>query len=61
MPEEGFGGWVKQVMGIKEGTCGEHRVMDGSAESLYRTPETHIMLDVNELELNKNFKKCSSY
>ena len=36
-------------------------VMYGRAESLYCTPETHIMLDANELELNKNFKKCSSY
>ena len=35
-------------------------VMYGRAESLYCTPETHIMLDANELELNKNFKKCSS-
>lgn len=25
----------KQVMGMKEGTCHEHRVMDGSVESLY--------------------------
>ena len=37
-------GWAGCVMGIKEGTCDEHRVMDGSAESLYRTPETDVAL-----------------
>ena len=43
-----MGGWGKQVMGMKEGTCGdEHQVLCGSVESLYCTPETNITLYVN--------------
>ena len=38
----------RQVMGIKEDTCGDgHRVMYGSVESLYHTPDTNITLYVN--------------
>ena len=38
-----MGGWIKQVMEIKECTCGdEHRV-----ESLHCTPETNITLYAN--------------
>ena len=33
-----------KVMGIKEGTCDEHRVLYESVESLYCTPETNITL-----------------
>ena len=40
-------GWVKQEMGIKKGTCDEHRVLYGSVQSLYRTPEARITLYVN--------------
>ena len=43
------GGWVKQVMGIKECTCDEHWVMFGIVESLYRVPETNITLYLNYL------------
>ena len=40
------GGWVKLVMGMKECTCcDEHRVLSGSAESLYCTPEMYMTLD----------------
>ena len=28
----GVGGWVKQVMGIEQCTCDEHRVMYGSLD-----------------------------
>ena len=42
------GEWVKQVMGIKECTCGdEHWVSYGSVESLNSTPKTIITLYVN--------------
>ena len=41
------GGWVKWVMGIKEGTCDEHWVLHLSGESLNSTPETNIILYVN--------------
>lgn len=35
-------------MGIKEATCGdEHRVMDGSVDSLYCTLETNTTLGVS--------------
>ena len=40
---EGWGGWVKQVMGIKEGTCDEHWVFYRSDESLNSTPETNTL------------------
>ena len=42
-----MGGWVKWVMGIKEGTCDEYWVLYGSAESLNSMPETNIALYVN--------------
>ena len=40
---------MKLVMGIKEGACDDEqqRVMYGSGESLYCTPETNIPLYVN--------------
>ena len=41
------GGWVKWVMGIKEGTCYKHWVLYVSDESLHCTPETDITLYVN--------------
>ena len=42
------GGWVKWVMGIKEGTCCvEHWVLYVSGYSLNSTPETNIILYVN--------------
>jgi len=47
----GGGEWVKWVMGIKEGTWDEHRVLYVSAGSLNSTPETNIILCWN---LNKN-------
>lgn len=41
----------KQVTGMKACTChDEHRVMWGSAESLYCTPEAKTPLYVNQLE-----------
>ena len=41
------GEWVKQVMGIKDGTCHEeHQVMCGIVESLYCMLETNITLCV---------------
>ena len=44
-------GWVKQVIGIKECTCGgEHRVLYVNVESLYWTLETNITLYANQLE-----------
>ena len=39
---------MKQVMGVKEGTCDEHRVTYGSAESLTSTPKTDITLYVTQ-------------
>ena len=42
------GEWVKEVMGIEEGTCrDEHRVSQVSVESLNSMPETNITLYVN--------------
>ena len=38
----GRGGWIKQLIGMKEGTCDEHWVLYGSVESLYWTPETNL-------------------
>ena len=40
-------GRVTRVMGMKEGTCDEHRVMCGCVESPSCTPETSITLYVN--------------
>ena len=40
-------------MGIKEGTCDEHRMLYGSDESPYRTPETNITLYINQLEFKQ--------
>ena len=41
-------GWVKLVMGIKEGNCGDEQgVLYRSVESLYCSPETSITLYVN--------------
>lgn len=46
--KQGGGGWVKLVMGIKEGTyCDERWVIYRIAESLYRTPKTNMTLYVN--------------
>ena len=48
-----MGGWVKQVMGIKEGTCDEPKVIYVSDESLNSIPETNItLLCFNYLEFN---------
>lgn len=44
---------MKQVMGMKEGTCDERRVLDRSAESLYCTPETNVTLYVNHTGLEQ--------
>lgn len=44
-------------MGIKEGTCDEHRVMCGSVEQLYCTPEINITLCLNSLEFKNLLKK----
>ena len=41
------GGMGEIVMGIKECTCDEHRMLYGIVESLYRTPGTTIILYVN--------------
>ena len=40
-------GWVKQVVGMKEGTSDAPWMMYGSVESLYCTLETNITLYVN--------------
>ena len=40
------GGWAKWMMGTKEGTCDERRVLYVSDESLNSTPETSIALYV---------------
>ena len=45
--ERWAGGWVKQMMGIKESTCyGEHWVLYLSDASLKSVPETNITLYV---------------
>ena len=51
--EGGLGGErVKQVMGIKEGSCpDEHQVIYEIVQSLHWLPETHVTLYVNQLEL----------
>ena len=43
----GVGVGVKQVMGIKEGTCDENQVLYVSVESPNSTVETTITLYVN--------------
>ena len=45
--------WARWVMGIKEGTCGEHWVLYVRDESLNSTLETNIALYVNENLKNK--------
>ena len=50
-----WGGWVKQLMGIKDSACDEHQVVYGNVKSLNCTPETNITLYVN-WNLNKNLK-----
>ena len=47
MHREVGGGWVKQVMCIREGTYDDHWVLYISDESLNPTPETNITLYVN--------------
>lgn len=42
-----MGGWARQAMGIKEGTCDEHKGLYGSHAVLNSTPETTIALYVN--------------
>ena len=49
------GGWVKWLMGVKEGTCDEHWVLYGNDESLNSTPETSIT--PHGSYLNKNSKE----
>ena len=39
-----WGGMSKKVIGIKEGTCDEHRMLHGSVKLLYCTPEASIVL-----------------
>lgn len=54
-----MGGWEKQVMGMREDTCGDElQVMYGTVESLYRTPEASITLYGNEVNffLKKHHK-----
>ena len=41
------GRWARWVMGVKEGTCDEHWVLNVSDESLNSTPETNIALYAN--------------
>ena len=43
----GWGGWIKQVTEIQEGTCDEHQVLYVSDKSLNSIPETNIALCVN--------------
>ena len=38
------GEWVKEVMGIKEGTCDKQQVMYQTAESLNCTPESNLTM-----------------
>ena len=40
---EVWGEWGEQGIGIQEGTCDEHWVMYGSAESLYCIHETYTV------------------
>ena len=44
--------WARWGLGIKEGTCGEHWVLDVSDKSLHSTPETNTILCV-VLNVNK--------
>ena len=44
------------MMGIKEGTWNEHRMLYGSIKLLYCIPETNITLYVN-WNLNKNLEE----
>ena len=57
------GGWVKWVMGIKERTCVEYRVMYGSVESLNSAPEANKTLYINctgiKISKRKTFNKGS--
>lgn len=60
-----WGGWRKQVVGMKEGTFSDdHWVMNASAESLDCTPETNITLCVNSTGIKiiclkiKEISKC---
>ena len=46
---------MKQVMGIKEGTCDEHQMSYESVESLYCMPEANIHCMLTSWNLNKNF------
>ena len=50
-------GWVKWVIGIKEGNCDEYQVLYESVESLNCTPETNITLYINYWNLNENKNK----
>ena len=45
-------------MGIMEGTCDGHRVMNGNVESPFCIPETNVALYVNYTgnKINKNLK-----
>ena len=44
------------MMGIMEGTCDGHRVMNGNVESPFCIPETNVALYVNYTgnKINKN-------
>ena len=45
------------MMGIREGTCDGHRVMNGNVESPFCIPETNVALYVNYTEIAVKFKK----
>ena len=40
----------QMVMGIKQGTCDEHCMMNVSDDALNSTPETNVSLYVNSLK-----------
>lgn len=39
-----LGAWVQQIKGIRGHLSSEHRVIHGTVESLYGTPETNLTL-----------------
>ena len=53
---DGWWGWVKQLMGIKERTCDEHEVFYVSVESLNCTPRTNTTVTEMYIKINKKHK-----
>ena len=51
------GGMVKQALEIKEYTSDAHQVLYVSVESLSCTPETNIILYVDQTEFKQNLRK----